>query len=158
MIALLANSPIQDESLLHSREQAAGGIGLYVNTNKMEYMCFNQKGDISTFNSCSQKLAGKFTYPGSSVSSYKIDINVHWHSRHGQLLIGYRSYGNQTYSIKNAIFPSCGRVYSTISIHHFDAGKAYWEKARQELHRNVMSYIKKNPGNNIPQSSSYKAT
>ena len=28
-------------------EQAAGGIGLYVNANKMEYMCFNQKGNIS---------------------------------------------------------------------------------------------------------------
>ena len=33
-IALLANTPTQDKSLLHSLEQAAGGIGLYVNTNK----------------------------------------------------------------------------------------------------------------------------
>ena len=46
-IALLANTPAQAETLLHSLEWAAGCIGLYVNTYKMEYMCFNQRGDIS---------------------------------------------------------------------------------------------------------------
>ena len=34
----------------HSLEQAAGGIGLYMNKDKTEYMCFNQEGDISTQN------------------------------------------------------------------------------------------------------------
>ena len=38
-IALMANTPNQAESLLHSLEQAAAGIGLYVNANKTEYMC-----------------------------------------------------------------------------------------------------------------------
>ena len=33
LIALLANSPSQAESLLHSLEQAAGGIGLQVNAD-----------------------------------------------------------------------------------------------------------------------------
>ena len=33
-IALLANTPTQAKSLLHSLEQAAGGIGLYVNAAK----------------------------------------------------------------------------------------------------------------------------
>ena len=33
-IVLLANSPAQTESLLHSLEQATGGIGLYVNIDK----------------------------------------------------------------------------------------------------------------------------
>ena len=47
-IALLANSPAKAESLLHSLERAAGGIGLHVNADKTEYMCFNQRGDIST--------------------------------------------------------------------------------------------------------------
>ena len=47
-IVLLANSSAQAESLLHSLEQAAGGIGLHINTDKMEYMCFNQRGNIST--------------------------------------------------------------------------------------------------------------
>ena len=33
-IALLANTPAQAQSLLHSLEQAADGIGLHVNTDK----------------------------------------------------------------------------------------------------------------------------
>ena len=37
------------EFLLHSQEQAAGGIGLDINTDKTVYMCFNQE-DISTLN------------------------------------------------------------------------------------------------------------
>ena len=35
-IALLANTPAQTESLLHSLERAAGGIGLYVNADKRD--------------------------------------------------------------------------------------------------------------------------
>ena len=42
-------------------EQAAAGIGLYVNTHKTEYMCFNQASDISTLDGTSQKLVDKFT-------------------------------------------------------------------------------------------------
>ena len=37
-IALLANTPTQAESLLHCLEQTAGDIGLYLNTNKTEYV------------------------------------------------------------------------------------------------------------------------
>ena len=44
---LLAKTPAQAESLLHSLERAAGGIGLYVNADKTEYMCSNQIGDIN---------------------------------------------------------------------------------------------------------------
>ena len=75
-IALLANVPTQAETLLHSLEQAAADIGFHVNAHKMEYMCFNQTGDISTLNSSSLKLVDKFTYLGSSVSSTKTDINM----------------------------------------------------------------------------------
>ena len=42
-IALLTNTPAQAETLLHSLEQAAAGIGFHVNVDKMEYMCFNQR-------------------------------------------------------------------------------------------------------------------
>ena len=42
-IALLANTPAQAKTLLHSLEQAIAGIGLYVNAHKVEYMCFNQR-------------------------------------------------------------------------------------------------------------------
>ena len=37
-IALIANTPTQDEPLLHSLDQASGYIGLYVNADKTEYM------------------------------------------------------------------------------------------------------------------------
>ena len=47
-IALLANTPVQSESLIHSLERAADSIGLHVNTDKTEYMCFNQRGEIYT--------------------------------------------------------------------------------------------------------------
>ena len=39
-------------------------------------MCFNQTGDISTLNGSSLKLADKFTYLGSSVSSTEKDTNT----------------------------------------------------------------------------------
>ena len=68
-IALLANTLAQTETLLHSLERAAAGIGLHINEHKTEYMCFNQRGDISTLNGSSLKRIDKFTYLGSSVSS-----------------------------------------------------------------------------------------
>ena len=79
-IALLANTPIQAETLLHSLERAAVGIGLNVNTDKTEYMCFNQRGDISTLNGSSLKLVDKFTCPGSSISSTETDMNT-WQAK-----------------------------------------------------------------------------
>ena len=75
-VALLANTPNQAETLLHSLERAAAGIGLHVNAHKTEFMCFNQKGDISTLDGTSLKLVDKFTYLGSSVSSTEKDIDT----------------------------------------------------------------------------------
>ena len=75
-IALLANEPAQAETLLHSLERAAVGIGLHVKAHKTEYMRFNQTGDISTLNSSSLKLVDKFTKLRSSVSSTETDINT----------------------------------------------------------------------------------
>ena len=75
-IALLANTPNQAETLLHSLERAAAGHGLQVNAHKTEYMCYNQTGDISTLDGTSMKLVDKFTYLGSSVSSTEKDIDT----------------------------------------------------------------------------------
>ena len=75
-IALLANTPNQAETQLHSLERAAAGIGLHVNAHKTEFMCFNKKGDISTLYGTSLKLVDKFTYLGSSVSSTEKDIDT----------------------------------------------------------------------------------
>ena len=87
-IALLANTPNQAETLLHSLEREGAGIGLHVNADKTEYMCFNQRSDVSTLNGSSLKLVDKFTYLGRSVSLTETDIICH------------RSYGSQTRPIK----------------------------------------------------------
>ena len=55
---------------------AAAGIGLHVNANKTEYMCYNQTGNIATLDGASLKLVDKFTYLGSSVSSTEKDIDT----------------------------------------------------------------------------------
>ena len=68
-IMLLANAPAQVKTLLHNLEWAAAGIGLHFNAHNMEYMCFNQTGDISTLNSSSLKLVDMFIYLGSNVST-----------------------------------------------------------------------------------------
>ena len=75
-IAILANTPNQAETLLHSLERAAAGIGLNVNAHKTEYMCYNQTGDVSTRDGTSLKLVDKFTYLGISVSSTEKDIDT----------------------------------------------------------------------------------
>ena len=131
-IALLANTPTQAESLLHSLEWAAAGIGLHVNAHKMEHMCFNQRGDISTLNGSSLKLVDKFTYL----------INWDRH-QHGQLSIGHRSYGSQTWPIKwNADFFHAVVVLillygcTTWTLTKRKEKKAWWQ-----LHKNAASNI-----------------
>ena len=75
-MALLAIVQTQADTLLHSLERAAVGIGLHVNAHKTEYMCFDQTGDISTLNDSSLKLVDKFTYLGISVLSTETEINM----------------------------------------------------------------------------------
>ena len=75
-IALLANTPAQAKTLLHSLERATVGIGLHVNADKTGCMCFNQRGDISTLNGSSLKLVDKFSYLRSSDLSTETDINM----------------------------------------------------------------------------------
>ena len=75
-IAILANTPDQAQTLLHSLEPAATDIGLYVNAHKTEYMCYNQTGDISTLDGTPLKQVDKFTYLGSSVESTEKDIDT----------------------------------------------------------------------------------
>ena len=61
-IALLANTPGQSQSLLHSLEWTAVDIGFHVNVDKTKFMWFKQRGDISILNERSPKLVDKFTY------------------------------------------------------------------------------------------------
>ena len=75
-MSLLANTPAQSETLLHSLERAAAGISLHANVDKTEYMCFNQRSDNFALNGGPLKLLDKFTYRGSSVPSTEKDINT----------------------------------------------------------------------------------
>ena len=119
-IALLANSPAQAESLLHSLEWVAGGIGLHVNADKTEYMCFNQRGKISTLKG-SPKLVDKFTYLRSSITSTENDINMQlaeaW-TAIDSLSVIWKS--DLTDKIKQ-FFTSSGCVNTSIWMHHMDA-------------------------------------
>ena len=74
-LMLLTNTPAQAEYLLHSRDQIAGCIGFYLNTNKTEFMCFKLKRAISILNSKHRKLEDLFTY--SNLSSSKSYVNIH---------------------------------------------------------------------------------
>ena len=115
-IFALANTPAQVESLLHSLERAAGGIGLRVNADKTKFMCLNERGDISTLNGRSLKLVDEFTYLGSSVSSTENDINTRqakaW-TAIDRLSVLWKS------DLPDKI--SSGRVNITIWMHHMDA-------------------------------------
>ncbi len=75
-ITLLANTPAQAEYLLDCLERSAGNIGLHVNADKTEYMCFNQRGDIFTLKGGPLKLVDKFTYLRRSASSTENVINT----------------------------------------------------------------------------------
>ena len=96
-MAILANIPNQAETLLYSLERAATSIELHVNAHKTEYMCYNQTDDISTLDGTSLKLVDKFTYLGSSVSSWLkifisqlILLNINYslaHSKQFQVLL-----------------------------------------------------------------------
>ena len=74
--ALLTSRPTHAESLSHSLERVAGGVGLHINSDKTEYKSFNQRGNISTLKGGSLKLGKKFIYLGSSVLSTENDINT----------------------------------------------------------------------------------
>ena len=75
-LGLLENTPAQTESLLHNLERAAGSMGLQVDADTTDFMCFNQRVDIFPLNGRTLKLVDKFTYLGSSVSSTENDINT----------------------------------------------------------------------------------
>ena len=109
--ALQANTPAQAESVLLCLERAAGGIGLRINTDKLEYICFNQRGDISTLRGGPLKLVDKFTYLGSSVSSINMQLAKDWTAIHRRSII-WKS--NLSDKIKRTFFPSRSRVNTAI--------------------------------------------
>ena len=134
-IAILVNTPNQGETLLHSFERAAAGIGLHVNAHKTEYMCYNQTGDISTVDGTSLKLVDKFTYLGSSVSSAEKDIDTRltkaW-TAINRLSIIWKS--DLTDKMKRSFFQA-----AVVSILLY--GCTTWEETRRQLHKNAANNI-----------------
>ena len=156
--ALLANIPAQAETLLHRLKWAAAGIKLHVISNKMEYMCFNQRGDISTLNGSLLKLVDKFTYLGSSVSSTETDINS-WLANAwtaiDRLSVIWKS--DLTDKIKRSFFQA---MVMSILLY----GCTTWTLTKhmeKKLHSNyirILQAILKSPGGNTLQNCSYTAT
>ena len=62
--------------MLHSLEEAAKNIGLYVNSGKTEFMSFKKKRNISTRNGKPLKPVEQFTYLGGNISSTDSDVNT----------------------------------------------------------------------------------
>ena len=120
-IALVANAPDQAESLLRSLERAAAGIGLHVNARKAEYMCFNQRADISTINSSSLKLVDKFTYLGSSVSSTETNINTQQAKALTVIDMLSIIWKSNLAEKKCSFFPSSGCIGTAVWVHYMDA-------------------------------------
>ena len=121
-IALLGNTPAKAESMLHRLERAAGSIGLNVNADKTEYMCFNQRGVILKLKGGPLKLADKFIYLGSSVYSTENGIDMRliksW-TAIDRLSVIWNL--DLTDKIKRNFFPSIGLVDTATWIHHMDA-------------------------------------
>ena len=121
-IVLPANRPAQAETLLHSLERAPASIGLHVNADKTGYMCFNQRGDISTLNGSSLKRVDKFTYLGSSVSSTETDINTRLtkaRTANNKVSVIWKS--DLTDKIKRSFLPGSGCVDTAIWMYYMDA-------------------------------------
>ena len=152
--ALLVNTPTQAESLLHSLEKTAGGIGLHINVDKTECMCFNQNQtrDISTLIGSSLKIADKFTYLRNSVSSTENDINT-------RLAKAWTAIIRQSYPIKqNTIFSKqqSGLYYYMNAPHR--RWQNTWRKSLTAIAQECYEPYWKNPGRNIPQNSSCMLT
>ena len=157
-IVILANAPSQAETLLYSLERAAAGIGLYVKAHKMEYMCFNQTGNISTLNGSSLKLVDKFTYQGSSVSSTETDIDA-WLTKAwtaiNRLLVIWES--DLTDKRKHNFFQAVIMLILLYGCSTWTLTKRM-EKKLDGNYTKMLWAILKSPGGNIPQSSSCMAT
>ena len=142
-LALLANTPNQAETLLHSLERAAAGIGLHVNANKTEYMCYNQTGNIATLDGASLKLVDKFSYLGSSVSSTEKDIVTRltkaW-TAIDRLSIIWKS--DLTDKMKRSFFQAAVVSILLYGCTTWTLTKWAGEETRRKLHKNVESSIK----------------
>ena len=139
-IAILANTPDQAETLLHSLERAAASIGLYVNAHKTEYMCYNQTRDISTLEGTPLKLADKFTYLGSSVESTEKDIKTRLAKLEGNYTRMVRAILNKSWRqhpTRHQLYGHLPPITKTIQVRRSRHAGHCW-RSRDELIRYVL--------------------
>ena len=125
----LANILTQTESLLHSLGKTAEGIGLHVNAEKMENVCFNHEWDLFTLKWGPLKLGDKFTYLRDSVSSTERHFNIRldraW-TTIDRLSIIRKSVLFK--KIKMLFLPVSVFVGPTLRMHHMNANKIFFVK------------------------------
>ena len=153
----MANTPNQAETLLHSLERAAAGIGLHVNAQKTEYMCYSQTGNISTLGGTSLKLVDKFTYLGRSVSSTEKDINSQltkgW-AAIDRLSIIWRS--DLTGKMKRSFFQAA--VVTILLYGCTTLTLNSWRKSWTAITQECWEQYWASPGGNTPRGTNYTAT
>ena len=153
-IALLANTPAQAETLLHSLERATACIGHHVNTHKTEYISFSQTGDISTLNGSPLKLVDMFTYLGSSVSSTETDINPRlakaWAAIDRLPVIWKSDLDDKN---KRSFFQAAVMLILLYGCTTWTLTKRMEKKLDGKLHKNAASYIEQ-----VPEATPHKAT
>ena len=87
-LVLFANILAEAKYLLHSLEQVARDIGLYVNSDKTEFVCINNRWCHLIFKPL--KLVNQFIHFGSNISSTESDVKTQ--IKHGLLLTGKQPY------------------------------------------------------------------
>ena len=146
--ALLANTK------LHRLEWAVGGKGFHVNTDKTEFMSFNQRGDIFSLNDRSLKLVDKCTYLGSSVSSTENDINT-------QLAKAWTAINSLSVIWKSDLSDKIKRIFFKQQLCQYycmDAPHGHWLNIWRESLATIAQECRElywtSPGGSIPQCSS----
>ena len=135
-------------------------IGHHDYANKTEYMCFNQRGNISTLNGCSMKLVGKFTYQESSGLLTQKDINTRlakaW-TTINRLSVIWKS--DMTDKIKRIFFFFAFFQAAVVSILQYGCTtRTQTKRMEKKLTKECCEQNFKSPWGSTPQNSSCSAT
>ena len=124
----------------------------------MEYMCFNQTGDISTQNGCTLKLVDKCTYLGSSVSSTETEINT-------QLAKAWTAIDRLSVVWKSDLIDKMKRSFfqaAVVSGCYMDAPRGHqrnvWRKNLMAITQECCKQYRTSPGESTPQNGICTAT
>ena len=124
----------------------------------MDYMCYNQTGDISTLEGTPLKIVDKFTYLGSSVSSTEKDIDT-------RLTKAWIAINRQAIVWKSGLTDKMKRSFVQAAVASILLyGCTTWtltkrlEKKLDGNYTRMLQAILNNPGGSTPQDTNYTAT